>query len=65
MDAPRLTPSMRIALKDLELERLAVIYPGAQRYRLADQVEAVPMGALIEGMEGLFPGSKGSAHGPT
>jgi len=27
-DAPRLTPSMRIAMTDLKLERLLVIYPG-------------------------------------
>jgi len=27
VDAPRLTPSMRIALEDLKLERIAVVYP--------------------------------------
>ncbi len=56
MDAPRLTPSMRIALDDLNLERIAVVYPGTQRYRLAERVEAVPLAALVEGMEGVFPG---------
>jgi len=30
-DAPRLTPSMRIALSDLGLERIAVAYPGRWR----------------------------------
>jgi predicted AAA+ superfamily ATPase len=45
-DAPRLTPSMAIALRDLRLERLYVVYPGVQRYPLADRVEAVPMGVL-------------------
>ena len=43
VDAPRLTPSMRIALQDLELDRLLVIYPGAQRFPLADRTEAVPL----------------------
>ena len=33
-DAPTMTPSMRIALEDLELERIAVIYPGNKRYSL-------------------------------
>ena len=43
VDAPRLTPSMRIALQDLELDRLLVLYPGAQRFPLAERTEAVPL----------------------
>lgn len=42
-DAPRLTPSMRIALKDLRLDRLLVIHPGDKRYPLSTRVEAVPL----------------------
>lgn len=42
-DAPRLTPSMRIAVTDLGLDRLIVVYPGASRYPLADTVEVVPL----------------------
>ena len=45
-DAPRLTPSIRIAMADLDLARVAVIYPGVKRYPLADRVEAVPLAAL-------------------
>ena len=45
-DAPQLTPSMRIALQDLSLDVLYVVYPGERRYRLADRVEAVPLAAL-------------------
>jgi predicted AAA+ superfamily ATPase len=48
-DAPRLTPSIRIARTDLALERVAVIYPGNKRYPLADDVEAVPLEALANG----------------
>lgn len=56
-DAPRLTPSMRIALKDLDLTRLTVLYPGDRRYPLDRRVEVVPLaelathgaGALIAG----------------
>ena len=45
-DAPRLTPSIRIALDDLRLQRVAVIYPGSKRFALADRVEAVPLDEL-------------------
>jgi hypothetical protein len=34
---------MRIALEDLKLERIAVIYPGTRRFALAPKVEAVPL----------------------
>lgn len=47
-DAPKLTPSMRIALEDLGLERVAVVYPGAKRYPLSEQVEVVPLATLAE-----------------
>jgi predicted AAA+ superfamily ATPase len=52
-DAPRLTPSIRIALGDLGLERVAVVYPGAKRFALADRVEAVPLDSLAH-PGGLF-----------
>jgi hypothetical protein len=45
-DAPRLTPSIRIALEDLGLEHIAVIYPGNKRFPLSDQVEAIPIEEL-------------------
>lgn len=45
-DAPRLTPSIRIALADLGLARVSVIYPGDKRYPIADRVEAVPLRTL-------------------
>jgi uncharacterized protein len=46
VDAPRMTPSIRIALADLGLERVAVVYPGPKRYALTDRVEAVPLSEL-------------------
>jgi len=42
-DAPRLTPSMRIACQDLGLVRLVVLYPGERRYHLDSRVEVVPL----------------------
>lgn len=46
-DAPKVTPSMRIALHDLKLDALYVVYPGEHRFNLADGVEAVPLWALM------------------
>lgn len=54
-DAPVMTSSMRIALEDLKLARIAVIYPGKQRYPLHKQVEAVPFEAVVDGFAGIFP----------
>jgi predicted AAA+ superfamily ATPase len=45
-DAPRLTPSIRTAIEDLGLERVAVVYPGSRRFTLAERVEAVPLATL-------------------
>ena len=46
-DAPTLTPSMRIALTDLKLDRLHVVYPGERRYRLASNVDVVPLAQIV------------------
>jgi uncharacterized protein len=48
-DTPRTTPSIRIALNDLKLKHVFVIYPGVQRFPLASQVEAVPLLTLSRG----------------
>jgi hypothetical protein len=53
-DAPKITPSVRTALEDLQLESVAIVYPGTKRYKLAEQVEAVPLAALAS--EGVFGG---------
>ena len=45
-DAPQLTPSMRIALADLELNALYVVYPGDRRYLLGERMEVVPLAAV-------------------
>jgi predicted AAA+ superfamily ATPase len=47
-DAPRLTPSMRSALTDLSLDRLLVIYPGDQSYRLAENIEVMSASLLAD-----------------
>lgn len=42
-DAPKTTKAMHIALDDLKLEHLWVVYPGALRYSLTDQITALPL----------------------
>ncbi len=55
-DAPTLTPSMRIALHDLRLDHLTVLYPGTRCYTLAEHVDVVPLAALAKGdADVLFP----------
>ena len=49
LDAPGLTPSMKIALHDLRLEKILVFYPGTKRYKIADRIEAVPFEEIIRG----------------
>ena len=40
---------MRIALKDLRIERLTVLYPGDQRYQLDKRITVVPLSELASG----------------
>jgi hypothetical protein len=54
-DAPTVTRSMQISLEDLQLEQLVVLYPGPQRYRLADRISVVPLAGIAKGgAEALF-----------
>ncbi len=46
--APTLTPSMRIALADLKLERLLVVHAGDESWPMAERVEAVSIRSLPE-----------------
>jgi len=43
-----LTPSMRIAMSDLKLDVLFVIYPGSKRYTLTDRIEVLPATSVAE-----------------
>ena len=47
---------MRIALEDLKLEQLIVLYPGPKAYGLAERVRVLPLSSLAEsGARELFP----------
>ncbi len=48
-DAPRMTRSMHVALQDLRLDHLSVVYPGRDRYRLHDRAEAVSLTDCVSG----------------
>lgn len=51
-DAPKMTPSMRIASEDLSLDSLTVVYPGARSYSLDRGVSVVPLRELISSRSG-------------
>ena len=56
MDAPTLTASMRIALTDLKLDQLTVVYPGSKSYELGPRVKVVPVSAIAtEGIDVIVP----------
>jgi predicted AAA+ superfamily ATPase len=42
-DSPRTTKSMRSAIEGLRLDRLFVIYPGAQEYELDERISVLPL----------------------
>lgn len=48
-DRPSLTPSMRIALTDLELDCIVVAHAGTVRFPLAERITAVPAAELLVG----------------
>lgn len=48
-DSPRITRSMRIAMQDLELDELVVVYPGRREYPLAEGVRVVPLAGFAQG----------------
>jgi len=45
-DAPRLTPSMTSAVRDLDLSHLWVVYPGDRAYPLSERVTVLPLTQL-------------------
>jgi len=50
-DAPAMTKGMHVALADLKLDKLRVIYPGELRYKLCPKVECVPLAQIGELLE--------------
>jgi predicted AAA+ superfamily ATPase len=46
-ETPSTTKSMRIAMTDLDLKRLFVVYPGTRRFELDEQIIALPLTSLL------------------
>lgn len=53
-DASKITPSMRIALRDLDLEKILVIYPGERSYQLSDKITLIPLSQLAKEDSKIF-----------
>ncbi len=47
MDAPVLTPSMKLAMDDLKLSELKVVYPGGTRYSIGKKIEVIPLSDFV------------------
>ena len=47
-DAPKRTRSMQVAIQDLSLERLWVVYPGAKKYDLGERISVIPLKAASQ-----------------
>jgi hypothetical protein len=52
-DAPSTTKSMRVAMVDLELETLFVVYPGARCFDMDEKITALPIAQLAERLSRL------------
>lgn len=52
-DAPAMTKSMHVALADLNLDRLCVVYPGQVTYPLHERAEVVPLSQVHERLQRL------------
>lgn len=47
-DAPKTTKSMHVAIADLNLEHLWVVYPGTLRYPMTEKITALPMKEIAQ-----------------
>jgi hypothetical protein len=48
---------MHIALQDLKLQHLWVVYPGKQEYSLHEKISAVPLESILQNLRGIIDGS--------
>ena len=46
LQAPSTTKSMHVAMADLKLDRLLIVYPGERAYALAEKINVVPVAQL-------------------
>lgn len=53
-DSPRITSSMQIALSDLPLAQILVIYPGDKSFMLSDKIRAIALQDMISECTRIF-----------
>ncbi len=53
-DSPVMTPSIRIALEDLKLKHITIVYPGKQYYSLHKKVRVMPLEAVLRCAKEIF-----------
>ena len=51
--SPKITPSMKTAIKDLKLKRLLVIHAGDKSYPMSEKIDAVAAGDILKEVEPL------------
>lgn len=47
-DAPKVTKSMRVAMHDLGLDSISIIYPGQKRARLDEKIEVIGLEPYLQ-----------------
>lgn len=52
-EQPRTTKSMRVALDDLRLDRLQIVYPGEHVIPLDERISAIPLANVLESFPGV------------
>ena len=57
-DAPGVTKSMRIAVSDLNLEQLFIVYPGQESYSLDPKIQVLPLPSIRERLRTLNRGAR-------
>ena len=57
-EAPKATKSMYVAIADLSLDHLWVVYPGKDIYPLTEKIKVLPLQELSEGTETFFATDK-------
>lgn len=61
-DAPTTTKSMRIAMTDLALDHLWVVYPGRERYLLDEHIEVLGLAQLRVELRRVTAGRRPTSH---
>lgn len=50
-DSPKITKSMHIALEDLGLEKITIVIPGNENYKLSEEFEVKGLQGIAEGLQ--------------